>query len=316
MEKIDGLGLVVTRQVATEEEYRKRVDMLTRRAEAYLGRQVTLLDVIVCLGGQHEEFKPASIRQYYSALTWAVDEAAARGELGYASEFAYRDALACRPRPRPKKAEPRTSAKKRKDFDKVELHRVCSFLRERGKVEDKLLFLLLVHNLFLGMRPSEYSDADLQGTLLVIRTRKATNGRGLGDYRELDLSNLSEGEIASIHRLVADFGAASQGEQGRLLDRLGARLRRACRRLGIAPIALYTTRHQAIATMKAADKSIAEIAAILGHRGLRTAGKNYAGRRAGWKDVPTVRASQDMITKAEEKALPKKPAKPLKPKFR
>ena len=43
---------------------------------------------------------------------------------GHRAWLAHRDALACRPRPRPKTVEPRTSAKKLKHVDKVLLHRV------------------------------------------------------------------------------------------------------------------------------------------------------------------------------------------------
>lgn len=316
MEKRDGLGAVVTRQLATEDEYGKRLDMLTRRAAAGLGRQVTLLEVIIYLGAQHGEYRPSSIRKYFAALTWAVDEAVARRELDDQSESIHRDALACRPRPRPKTAEPRTSAKKRKSVEKAELHRVCTFLLKRGKIEDMLLGLLLVHGVFLGLRPSEYSDADLQGSLLVVRTRKATNGRGLGEFRELDLSDVSEAELASLHRLIEAFGTASRGELEHLLDRLGGRLRRACRRIGVAPFALYTTRHQVVANMKAASRTIAEMAAVLGHGGLRTSGKSYAGRSNGWKEVPTVQATTEMVIKALEKAFAPRVSQEPKQKFR
>ncbi|SFV38803.1 hypothetical protein SAMN05216456_3625 [Devosia crocina] len=316
MEKVDGLGRAVTRQSTTEEEYRKRLDMLTRRAETSKGREATLLEVILCLGTQDDEYRPASIRKYYAALAWAVDKAVERGDLDDVSEHAHRQALASRPRPRPKTAEPRTSARKRKQVDKWELHRVGKFLLTRGTIEDKLLVLLLVHGVFLGLRPSEYSDADLQGSLLVVRTRKATNGRGLGEFRELDLSGISHQEQASIHRLIESFATASQGELARLLDRLGGRLRRACRRVGVEPFALYTTRHQAIANMKAAGKSAAEIAAAVGHGSLRTAGKAYARRSSGWKLEATVRASQDMVDRADEKASPPlKLSEALRPKL-
>ena len=250
---------------------------------------------------------------YYAALTFAVDEAVALGELDMANGLAHRDALASRPRPRPDDAERRTSARKRKNVTKMELYLVCTFLLQRGKADDKLLVLLLVHGVFLGLRPSEYSDADLQNSLLVMHTRKATNGRGLGEFRELDLSDISSGELASIHRLITDFAAASRDELARLLDMLGARLRRACLRVGIEPIALYTTRHQAIANMKSAGRSAVEIAAAVGHSSPRKAGRSYARRSSGWKQAPTARATQDMIAKAEQKLSIIKPAAP---KFR
>lgn len=316
MEKVDGLGVVVTRQPATEDKYRIRVDMLTKQAETALGRPATLLEVILYLAAQDAEYRPATIRQYYAALTMVVDEAVGRGELNSLGEHAHREALECRPSPRPKHAEPRTSAKKRKSVEKAELHRVCTFLLARRKIEDMLLALILVHGVFLGLRPSEYSDADLQGSLLVIHSRKTTNGRGLVEFRELDLSDVSEAELASLHRLIEAFATASKGDLKRLIDRLGRRLRCACRRVGVEPFALYTTRHQLVANMKAAGKTVAEMAAVLGHGGLRTASEKYAGRSTGWKDVPTVKPTAEMVNKAEEKASPPQPPKPPKPKFR
>lgn len=312
MNRVDGFTRVVTRQDGTVEEYRERIEMLTRQASDALGHEASLLETITYLGQRHGEYKPASLRKYFAALTLEVDEAVARGGVSAHQEAVYRYALATRPRPRSNDAEPRTSARKRKGVSKQDLHAVCRFLLMRGKTDDKLLVLLLVHGVFLGLRPSEYSDADMQGSLLVIRSRKITNGRGLGAFRELDLSDISAVEIASIHRLIADFATASQGELELLLDRLGSRLRRACQRLDIKNIALYTTRHQAIANMKAAGKSAAEIAAAVGHGSLYTAGKSYAPRSSGWRQVPTARATQDMIAKIEQKA----PIKPLQPKIR
>lgn len=313
METIDGLGQVVTKLEQTLEEYRERVSTLTRQASGQLGHQASLLETINFLAHRHDEYKPASLRKFFAALTLAVDEAVARGEFAGHQERAHRDALATRPRPRPSGAEPRTSARKRKQFSKADLHAVCTFLLKRGKPDDKLLVLLLVHGVFLGLRPSEYSDADMQGCMLVIRSRKVTNGRGLGEFRELDLSDILEAEIDSIHRLIADFATAGQGELELLLDRLGSRLRRACKRLGIKSIALYTTRHQAIANMKKAGKTAREIAAAVGHKSLLTANKSYAPRSSGWTSAPTARATQDMIAKIEQTAPP---LEPLRAKLR
>jgi integrase len=177
-------------------------------------------------------------------------------------------------------------------------------MRSRGKPDDLLLVRLLVHGVLLALRPSEYADAALQGQLLIVHSRKTTNNRGLAEFRELDLAGISADEASSIDRLIEDFAKASQGELSKLLDRLCARLRRACRRLGIQPFALYTARHQAIANLKAACKSAVEIAAIAGHRSVLTQDKSYASRRSGWKHVPTIRATPQMEARLEPKAAP------------
>lgn len=304
MDRVDGLGNLVTREESTVVDYRGRVDRLLRRAAEALGRPATLLEAIRNLGEQHDEYQSASIRKYYAALALAVDEALAAGNIPPTQEAAHRDALADRPRPRPKSAEPRTSARKRKGVSRKEVETVCRYLWKRGKPDDKLLVRLITHGIFLGLRPSEYSDADRQGNLLVVRTRKTTNGRGLSEFRELDLADISPGEAASLDQLIEDFSRASSGDLERLIDRLGARLRRACHCVGLEPFALYTTRHQAIANLKAAGKSAAEIAAVAGHKSLYTAGKAYAGRRSGWKAVPTAKATSDMLAKVEVQPTP------------
>ncbi|MVS97902.1 hypothetical protein [Devosia marina] len=268
------------------------------------------MEAISYLGGRHNEYRPASIRKYYAALAVAVDEALATGAILPKQEAAYRDALKDRPRPRARSAESRTSAKKRKSVSMTEVRTVCRYLWTRGKPDDKLLVRLIKHGVFLGLRPSEYSDADRQGDLLVVRTRKTTNGRGLCAFRELDLVDIAPGEAASLDQLIVDFARASSGDLERLIDRLGARLRRACHHVGLAPFALYTTRHQAIANLKAAGKSAAEIAAVAGHKSLYTAGKAYAGRRSGWKAVPTAKATSAMLAKFEVQPTPQRPWSP------
>lgn len=111
MDRVDGLGNLVTREDSTAIEYQQRVDMLMRRAGEAFGRPATLLEAINYLGGRHNEYRPASIRKYYAALALAVDEALATGAILPKQEAVYRDALKDRPRPRARSAESRTSAK-------------------------------------------------------------------------------------------------------------------------------------------------------------------------------------------------------------
>jgi hypothetical protein len=47
------LGLVVSRQEGTDQDYRGRIRMLTHRAVEALGREATLLETITCLGLRH-----------------------------------------------------------------------------------------------------------------------------------------------------------------------------------------------------------------------------------------------------------------------
>ncbi|MBB4053969.1 integrase [Devosia subaequoris] len=291
------LGFEVTRTLSTEIEYADRVAMLMRRASSALGRPATLLDTIQHLSGQHDEFAPASIRKYFAALTAAFEEALAADTALAHPEADYRGALEKRPRPRPPSKERRTSARKRKDVLRAEVKTVCRYLWDRGESDDKLLVRLIIHGVFLGLRPSEHSEARRNGSVLIVYSRKITNGRGLGPLRELDLGNVSEDELYSIDKLIAAFAKAGCEELELVIDRLGARLRRACRRVGVKPFALYTTRHQAIANMKAAGETTTEIAAMAGHKSQQTASKYYAKRRSGWKNAPSASATRDMVAK-------------------
>ena len=51
-------------------------------------------------------------------------------------------------------------------------------------------------------------------------------------------------------------------------------------------ITLYSARHQFAADAKAAGLSKAEIAALMGHRSIETAGEHYGRRSAGWTGDP------------------------------
>jgi hypothetical protein len=171
-ERVDGLGVVVTREDRTVALYRRRVQTLGRKAMTRLGRNASLLDIIEQLGQADGEFAPATIRQYFAALTWAVDAALECSVQSIEITNQCREALAQRPQPRPKDAEKRTSARKRKNVAPQELHAVCMFLRKRKRAEDLLLLYLLINGVVVALRPSEYSDADVQGDLLVVRCKK------------------------------------------------------------------------------------------------------------------------------------------------
>ncbi|MDB5528570.1 MAG: integrase [Devosia sp.] len=259
-----------------------------------MGCGVSLFDTIDCLALAHEEFSPATLRQYSAALAMAIDFAEELGELDDKQVLACRERLTHRPAPRKRGAEKRTSAKKRKSMCASELRAVGEALRKRGRAGDMLLLRLLINNVVFGLRPSEYSGAEVGEIYLVVQTAKATNGRALSETRELELEGLPDGQIESLCTLIADLETAAQGNVPALIDSLGARLRRACKSAGIEPFSLYTTRHQAIANLKGSG-SAEEVAAFAGQGSIHTARKSYAPRSAAWSIKKTVRASPDMV---------------------
>lgn len=291
---VDGLGLEVTREASTEVLYRKRVATLTLRASASLGRAVTLCEIVDCFCSTHEEFSPATIRNYAAALHFAIGEAEGRGEIGADNAATCRVRLVQRPRPRPRSAETRTSARKAKSVAPQVLHAVCQKLRHRGRQDDRLLVHLLVQNITFGLRPCEYEGARIEELYLVVRSAKATNGRAVSPTRELGLEDLGDHQLQSLNALIANVERAANGDVAALIDRLGARLRRACKSLKVPVFSLYTTRHQAIANKKSTS-SAEVVAAFAGHVSTYTAVKHYAPKGKAWKIDKTAKPSPRMV---------------------
>ena len=171
---------------------------------------------------------------------------------------------------------------------------VCRALRARGRAEDRLPLRLLIANVSFGLRPCEYHGAVLTEVYLIVRSAKGTNGRALSETRELEIDTLEAGQLASLQMLIEDMEAAAQGKISALIDRLGARLRRVCKRLKIVPFSLYTTRHQAIANKKASG-SAEVVAAFAGHVSVHTARKHYAPRGAAWKIDRTAKPCPQLV---------------------
>jgi len=300
--RVDGLGLEVTREVSTEVLYRKRVATLTLRASAPLGRVAKLCEIVDCFCSAHEEFSPATIRNYAASLHFAVGEAEGDGEISADDAAACRARLTLRPRPRPRSAEKRTSAKKAKSVQPQVLHAVCQKLRRRGRQDDRLLVHLLVQNITFGLRPCEYEGARIEELYLVVRSAKATNGRAPSETRELGLEDLGEHQLQSVKTLIADVERAANGNVAALIDRLGARVRRACKSLKVPVFSLYTTRHQAIATKKSTS-SAEEVAAFAGHVSTYTAVKHYAPKGKAWKIDKTAKPSPRMVQLVQERKM-------------
>jgi hypothetical protein len=119
-----------------------------------------------------------------------------------------------------------------------------------------------------------------------VRCAKFTNGRGIAAYRALDLEPVMDERrdfLIEVDRLRSGLRAAAEtaGDWATLWSRLASRIARACRSISIRRIALYTTRHIALATAKEIMVPAA-VAALAGHASDRTAGTHYARSRTGF----------------------------------
>ena len=124
---------------------------------------------------------------------------------------------------------------------------------------------------------------EFEGTSLVVRNAKATNGRANGDERERDIAELGDKTIAALVNFLGHLHKALTAAGGwkTLLGRLASRLARVCKSLGIPRVSLYTLRHVGMATAKSWMEPV-EVAAAAGHASVRTATSHYAKRRTGW----------------------------------
>lgn len=291
---VDCTGCRVTRTRHTEAAYQRRFLALRARAVRETGQRLdddTLLDWFVSQNGR---WRPSTIRQYRAALRFAIETTARLGALMPARADHLIRRVAAGPIPLSKQEGPkRTSRRKRKT---VSLGEFALLLRElrAGSGDDRLAAWFLGVNVHLALRPCEYERACLRGTVLAVPNAKATNGRALGDTRVLDISGIAERRPsfpAALRCLLLALKVRAQAVGGykTLLSRLAARIARACERIGIGRVALYTTRHVALATAKQV-MSPEEVATLAGHKTTATAATHYARRRSGLSHkFPTAR---------------------------
>lgn len=259
------------------------------------------------------KWKWSTFRQYQASLACFYEhEAAESGE----SEFG-RIAEAIRRLPwedcKPEKVVGQTSSRKRKGIPEGDFNVLVGNLanpRNGGRWAQVASGWLLAA-LPTGLRPIEWKQAELQvdptsgqGTLEVVNA-KATNGRANGKKRTIELTPADavvvRAHLESVHALM------NQGYDFVTIHENCAReLRRACVRIwgnGTAKrFSLYSARHQFSANIKA-QESHERVAALLGHRSVRTARRHYAPRRSAWmkwrdlnKDKPTSKPSASGTT--------------------
>ena len=205
--------------------------------------------------------------------------------------------------------EDRTSALKEKRIPEDALEKIRMRLRlaSRSRLAEALIDWLEA-GVLTGLRPVEWAAVDMvvrsapeteatpygRMVLLYVINAKATNGRGTGVARTLDISRFSEREFGVVRRhagrcrgwLESGRFTAVKGQCSTLLRNTVSALWPKGENGGIAEgrhYALYSCRHQAIANWKALNMPLEEIAAIVGHGVTSTTTERYGKRRSGWK---------------------------------
>ncbi len=184
-----------------------------------------------------------------------------------------------------------TSSKKQKGFKRADYQRLLSYLEvHEGKHRyARPLKTWLKATYLVGLRPGEWKSAgvtEIHGRpVLNVENAKATNGRGNGTFRSLDLGDLTADELEDIHEMISMLeGYAGELPFDTLQERMGDYMKYATRHCfgkRMKYPTLYSMRHQFSANAKLAGNSKAEVAALMGHGSDETAGEHYARKVSG-----------------------------------
>ncbi|MET4250251.1 hypothetical protein [Bradyrhizobium sp. LA6.7] len=290
MNREDATGRVADRTLGTEKSYQERYANLCTRAGVDPGDSAGVVDWFV---DKNDTWSASTIRQYRAAISVAI-EADETGLLDV-------EGLLRRVKqgPRPRKSGPRrTSARKRRSIPRRLFNRLIRRLMDGGHPDDRLAARLLSHNVVLFMRPGEWRWATIQGNVLTIKNGKATNGRGLGTHRRLDLRDYGKDGVGDLSDLLVTLKSRAQDADSfrKLWAKLASRIARACRRIRIKRLAPYSTRHVGMATAKV-WMSPAQVAASAGHKTTATATAHYARRQTGWRNkrLPVVHPMPEAV---------------------
>lgn len=184
------------------------------------------------------------------------------------------------------KEKRRTSAKKVLDATDAEVRALFYELKRHGlKYENPnsilaALFVLVAGH--SGFRPIELRGATFDGAWLTLPNAKKRPGQT--PTRKLNLSDLHEDVRAGIDLLLGMIDHdLSKREFAKWQKCLAGQLERACKRIGIRVLSLYSFRHVAIASWAAAGLGPQEIALLCGHLSMHTAHTHYARAGVGHK---------------------------------
>ncbi|MGU3363003.1 hypothetical protein ACLBWX_22025 [Methylobacterium sp. M6A4_1b] len=287
-----------TRTVETGRAYIRRVNMLSRMAARELGldcEHPSLGELVAWLLGSTGRWRPSTIRQYRVSIRYGLENLCRKPE-AYADASAALEQLNAAPA-YPEPCAPtirRTSAKKRRSAAPGELQAISAALRRSPHPYARLAHRMLWLGVELGLRPSEWATARLEGATLVVTNAKATNGRGNGEVRSLGLKGLEPALAKMIVELVAMIETAlKESSWAQVAARIrylfswaSAEAAKSVPSLRRARICPYSTRHIAAARAKCVmDES--GVAALLGHVSTRTATAHYARKRSakGWAPI-------------------------------
>ena len=228
-------------------------------------------------------YKAALAHQFQLARDNAPDQAAQQ-EIDYALQI-----LRAQTQEGALSRGTRTSSKKAKTLRPADFRVLVDYVQAHldRHIRARALLTWCLATEPVGLRPAEWDAArrDISpagAPLLVVQNAKATNGRGNGDSRTLDLSGCSPGQLAAIDELLDLVeGYRQDGGFERFQSQVAEYLYRAARAALSKRTqypSLYTFRHQFSANAKS-HLTPQEVGALMGHASDATALRHYAQKR-------------------------------------
>lgn len=277
-----------TRTDSTKQAYDRRVIQLRAQCALALELDVTALTnsrFVAWLLSQRERYAPNTWRQYRAAVNFCLaphQNLDSRNALQSLQSTGLTGGV---------RRSRRTSALKAKRLPAKDVEKLFAWFRSRKPKYAALTCEWLTLGQLTGARPCEWYDARLQinpnGThYLRFRNAKATNGRGNGSTRTLQLEHWSEPTLAILQNFIHTVQAAPNREAFTALynacrKTLYCATRDALGKRRIKHVTLYSGRHQFIANAKSSGLLLAEIAALVGHASDATASEHYGLKRHG-----------------------------------
>jgi integrase len=312
LRKPDLSGRTRVRSAETVAAYRKRYAGLLARAQKATGRgDMDLNDFAIFVRSLAPELRHSSYRQYAAAFNQLIRDAFDRGSIDFDEAEALAEILILdEPASEVCKApasSPRTSARRAKSISLAETAEISASLAGSLSRYAEAVSALLVVNQLLGLRPTEWLDAEIEGTDLVVKCAKFSteNGRGIADYRVISLQagGFSRNQIIVIDQLIhtlKQMVKAAGGDRQRVVRRL-ARALQDHRPVG-SRVTLRSSRHQAKSNFVASGLAPAEIAALMGHISASTAQQHYGARGRGRRIRNVVRADPRLVARVKSGA--------------
>jgi integrase len=281
-----------------------------RRAKAARPDLTDLDDLLIALVEDDlSVLKPSTSRLYKAELLSVLRWAVAEGKLSQAASTAAAERIARALFGRRGTPERRLASKKVRDAREDEITKVLHHLihTSRGRTSDQMavdgiLPLWLIVAPRVGLRPIEWTTARVEGKFVVVQCAKATNGRGAAKVRRVDLSAMEKRVREGTAVFCRAFPAAlarHEGDWKAFRKVLAERLARACQTCGVRRLSLYTFRHVALSTWKAAGLDKEVVAALAGHASTETA-VQYAPGKAGWKNQSLPKPESALVRRIAE----------------